>query len=97
MYIRSWDIPGQDASLAFGELSPEAMSSVHSARYKRLLKQLKVARQEAGLTQAQVGKALGRHQSFVSKCEGGERRIDAIELERLAALYRKPLTFFLGD
>jgi transcriptional regulator with XRE-family HTH domain len=73
------------------------MSSIHSARYKRLLKQLKIARREAGLTQAPVAKALGRPQSFVSKCESGERRIDAIELERFAALYRKPLTFLLGE
>jgi len=52
------------------------MSSVHLNRYKRLLKQLQAARLEAELTQAQVAKALGRPQSFVSKCESGERRVD---------------------
>jgi transcriptional regulator with XRE-family HTH domain len=47
------------------------------------------------LTQSQVAAAVGRHQSFVSKCESGERRIDPVELELLAGLYGKPLHFFL--
>jgi len=33
--------------------------------------------------------------SYVSKCESGERRVDVIELEAFATLYRKPLSFFL--
>jgi len=73
------------------------MSSVHSTRYKRLLRQLKVARREAGLTQAQVAKALGRPQSYVSKIESGERRVDVIELVDLASLYKRPLRFFVAE
>lgn len=49
----------------------------------------------AGLTQVDVAKALGRPQSFVTKCELGERRIDPIELQTFAALYRKRLAYFL--
>jgi transcriptional regulator with XRE-family HTH domain len=71
------------------------MSSVHSARYKRLLKRLKAARLEARLTQADVARKLGRPQSFISKCESGERRVDAVELAHLAELYKKTLNFFL--
>jgi transcriptional regulator with XRE-family HTH domain len=37
------------------------------------------ARQKAGLTQQQLAKRLRRPQSFVSKYEGGERRIDVVE------------------
>lgn len=70
-------------------------SSIYSARYRRLLSQLKQARLEAGLTQVQVAAALGQPQSFVSKCESGERRVDVVELERFAELYGKPLSFFL--
>jgi hypothetical protein len=33
--------------------------------------------------------------SFVSKIESGERRVDVVELNELARLYRKPLNFFL--
>jgi transcriptional regulator with XRE-family HTH domain len=47
------------------------------------------------MTQVQVAKALGRPQSFVAKCESGERRVDVVELEGLAKLYRRALTFFL--
>lgn len=52
---------------------------------------------KAGLTQVQVAASLGLPQSFVSKCESGERRIDAVELERFAKLYGKPVAFFLPD
>ena len=47
--------------------------------YKQLLKVLIEARRAAGLTQVQVGKILGKRQTFVSKYELGERRLDAIE------------------
>lgn len=70
-------------------------SAVHSAEYQYLLKRLRDARHQAGLTQVQVAKALRRHQSFVTKCELGERRIDPIDLLRFAKLYRRTLSFFL--
>ncbi len=73
------------------------MRSVHSARYKLLTERLRVARIEAGLTQSQAADALGCPQSLVSKCESGERRLDAVELENFAKLYRKPLSFFLPE
>lgn len=38
---------------------------------------------------------MGQPQSFVSKFESGERRLDVVELERLADLYGKPLGYFL--
>lgn len=53
------------------------------------------AREDAGLTQADAAKGLGRPQSFVSKCESGERRVDVIELQDFAVLYKKPLNFFI--
>jgi transcriptional regulator with XRE-family HTH domain len=72
------------------------MRSLHSPRYRRFLKRLGQARREAGLTQVEVARALRRPQSFVSKCESGERRLDVIELSDFAKLYRKSVTFFLG-
>jgi transcriptional regulator with XRE-family HTH domain len=50
---------------------------------------------EAALTQDEVAHRIKRPQSFVSKIESGERRVDAVELSELAKLYRKPLDFFL--
>src|SRR5262245_35989370 len=73
------------------------MSSLHSSRYRALLRRLLAARMEAGLTQADVAHAFGRPQPFVSKCESGERRIDALELTDFAELYGKPLSFFVTD
>ena len=54
--------------------------SIHSAQYKVFLKVLRQARRRAGLTQIELAKRIGETQSFVSKCERGERRIDVIEL-----------------
>ena len=71
------------------------MRSPYSARYKTFLRRLKEARLQAGLTQAEVAVLLRRPQSFVSKCESGERRIDVIELQDFAGLYRKPIGYFL--
>ncbi len=73
------------------------MRSLHHSRYKLLIGRLRAARRAAGLTQAAVAKAVGRPQSFVSKCEAGERRIDAVELLDLARLYSKPLGYFVAE
>jgi transcriptional regulator with XRE-family HTH domain len=66
-----------------------------SAAYKSFLARLREARTEAKLTQAQVAARLRRPQSFVSKCESGERRVDVVELLEFARLYRKELPFFI--
>lgn len=73
------------------------MRSPHSSRYRRLLARLREARLQAGLTQADVAESLGRTQSFVSKCESGERRVDVVELLDLAGIYGKPLGFFVAE
>ena len=70
-------------------------SPVHAPEYQYLLGRLRKARLEAGLTQVEVAKSLQRHQSYVTKCELGERRIDPIDLLRFAKLYRRPLSYFL--
>lgn len=66
----------------------------YRVKYDRLLRKLRTAREQAGLTQAEVAKALGKAQSFLSKVESGERRLDFIELQELCRLYRKPLSYF---
>ncbi len=63
------------------------MATVYSTAYRRLLERLRAARQAAHLTQVEVARAFGRPQSFVAKCEAGERRIDAVELARFAEVY----------
>ena len=68
--------------------------NAYRAEYKQFLDRLKAARKDAGLTQIEVARKLGRPQSFVAKCESGERRVDVIELAALSRIYRKPVTFF---
>jgi transcriptional regulator with XRE-family HTH domain len=63
----------------------------HRHRYAQFLGKLKQARVEAGLTQVEVAQKLSRPQSFVSKIESGERRVDFVELNELAGIYDKPL------
>lgn len=53
--------------------------SVFSLRYEHLITHLVEARKAAGLTQIMLAKLLDRPQSFVSKVERGERRLDVIE------------------
>ncbi len=71
------------------------MRSVHTDRYQEFLRRLRKARLDAGLTQADVARRLGKPQSFVSKCESGERRLDVVEVESFAKLYGKPPAYFL--
>jgi ribosome-binding protein aMBF1 (putative translation factor) len=66
-----------------------------SAEYGEMLVLLRKARKAARLTQVDVALALGRTQSFVSKIERGEIRLDPIELQRLAELYRVEVTALL--
>lgn len=63
-------------------------------RYQVFVRKLVDARKQANLTQAEVAKKLGKPQSFISKIESGERNVDFVELEDLAHIYEKPMTFF---
>lgn len=53
--------------------------SVFSVRFRRLRKLLVQARKKAGLTQIELAQKLSKPQSFVSKYELGERRLDVVE------------------
>ncbi|MGA2272756.1 MAG: helix-turn-helix transcriptional regulator [Bryobacteraceae bacterium] len=54
--------------------------SLFTEGYRTFLRQLRAARKTAGLTQEELAARLKETQSFVSKCERGERRIDVVEL-----------------
>ena len=68
--------------------------ALHTTRYRAFLARLRQARVDAGLTQEEVAAKLGRPQTWVSKCELGERRVDFVEIEDFAAAFKKPLEFF---
>jgi transcriptional regulator with XRE-family HTH domain len=58
--------------------------SVHTKDYDLFLDLLVKARKDASLTQAEVADKLRRPQSYVSKYESGERRLDVVEFLDLA-------------
>jgi transcriptional regulator with XRE-family HTH domain len=49
-----------------------------SKRYRKLGGLLRAARKSQKLTQADVANRLGQPQSFVSKCERGEKKLDVV-------------------
>ena len=71
-----------------------ARDKTYQKAYKNFLARLIEARKQAGLTQVDVAKRLGKAHSFISKCELGERRVDFVELQQLARIYNKDLSFF---
>jgi transcriptional regulator with XRE-family HTH domain len=68
---------------------------IYTKDHKYLVDQLKKARLKAGLDQKEVAKILGRTQSYVSKAESGQRRIDIVQLKTFAKAYKKDLDFFV--
>lgn len=73
------------------------MVSPHDRRYQILIKRLREARAEAGLSQVEVAKRLGLIQPLISRIESGERKIDPIEFSELCKLYGKGARYFLPD
>ena len=70
-------------------------SPTRTPEYQSMLARLRQAREDLGLSQAEVGRRLGRADQFVSKSETGERRLDPIDLWRFAQIYRQPVSAFL--
>ncbi|MDP2704577.1 MAG: helix-turn-helix transcriptional regulator [bacterium] len=69
--------------------------SIYSKDYKEIINRLKQARIDAGLSQKAVADKLGKPQSYLSKIESGERRLDVAELKKIAKIYNKLPSYFL--
>ncbi len=54
--------------------------SIHTYNYKRIISFLRQKREEAGVTQEELSERLRVNQSFISKVETCERRLDIVEL-----------------
>jgi transcriptional regulator with XRE-family HTH domain len=68
--------------------------SLYSSEYERFLELLRKVRGATGLTQIKAARRLGRPQSFVSKCESGERRVDVVELAQFCRVYGISMSAF---
>jgi transcriptional regulator with XRE-family HTH domain len=64
---------------------------------QKLGARLREARDYLGLSQDEVAKHLGVPRTALSHIESGQRRIDALELKKVALLYKRPLAYFTGE
>ena len=69
--------------------------SIYLEEYRHLVRMLRKARTEAGLTQVEVSKLLDKSQATISKVESGQIRLDVIQLKEYAKLYKKKLDYFI--
>lgn len=64
---------------------------------RRLGDRLREARKYLGLKQEEVAAYLKIQRTALTDIESGRRRVEAIELTRLAKLYRQPVAYFTGE
>jgi transcriptional regulator with XRE-family HTH domain len=64
---------------------------------KALGERLREAREYLGFSQDQVATFLGVSRSALSLMESGQRKVDALELKKLAGLYKRAVGFFTGE
>jgi transcriptional regulator with XRE-family HTH domain len=61
----------------------EPEKSIYTDEYAAVLRLLKMARKKSGVTQIELAERLGQTQSFVSKVERGDRRLDIVQLRTI--------------
>ena len=69
--------------------------TIYTPQHKLLIEKLISAREKAGLRQEDAAKLLHKTQSYMSKLESGQRRIDLVQLQELAKIYKTPITAFI--
>lgn len=67
------------------------------AERRRLGEKLRQAREYVGFSQDEVANFLRVPRTAMTNMESGQRKVDALELKRLAELYRQPVAHFTGD
>ncbi len=77
--------------------SPALSEDEDAVERRRLGDRLKEARKYLGLRQEEVATYLKIPRTALTDIESGQRRVEAIELSRLARLYRQPVAFFTGE
>ncbi len=71
------------------------VDTIRSKEYADFVRKLRKTRLEIGLRQIDVAKKLRRTQSYISRVEMGEQRVDILELKKFADLYKKDLNYFI--
>lgn len=70
---------------------------IHDPKYQVFRQMLLEARKEKGLQQVEVAEKLGKTQSFVSKYERGERRLDFCEFIEVAIALEIDFAEFIAN
>ena len=71
------------------------VKAIYSNEHRTLVERLRKARKEAGLDQEEVAKILKVSQSYISKIESGQRRVDIVQLKAFAKIYGKQIDYFI--
>jgi transcriptional regulator with XRE-family HTH domain len=69
--------------------------TIRTKEYALFIERMKKARSESGLLQIEVAKAMKRPQSYISRVESGEYRLDILEVKKFAKLYKKSIEYFV--
>lgn len=69
--------------------------TIYSKGHKALIARMIKARKAVGLRQEDAAELLKKTQSYISKIEAGQRRVDIIQLKEFAKIYKKDLDFFV--
>ena len=72
------------------------MRTIHTKEHRRIVERLTDARNIGGLNQVKVAKHLGKTHSYVSEIESGQHRIDVVQLQQFAKIYKKSIDYFYG-
>ena len=96
--------------MSFGEISPYPDfryllsvytlvvymgKTIRTKAYAIFIERMKNAREEAGLRQIDVARRMKRPQSYISRVESGEYRLDILEVKRFAEIYQKSIEYFI--
>ncbi|MFI5882040.1 helix-turn-helix domain-containing protein [Streptomyces sp. NPDC051554] len=76
---------------------PPSEARSRDPELERLGERLKTTRDYLGMSQQYVSDNTGIPRSAISDIERGARRVDSLELKKLARLYRQPVSYFLAE
>lgn len=64
--------------------------------YMKLSQKIRDTRKKAHIEQAELAARLGKHQSYSSKIETGNRHIDVFELKEIGQVLKKDVSYFIN-
>jgi len=91
------DYSDSDFSLCRFEWQGDVEKTIYTEEYEAVLELLRALRQQSGITQVELAELLGQSQSYVSKVERGDRRLDVIQLRTICQTLGTSLPSFIDS